>query len=179
MKGNTYVSTNSNNHSYSCLMCVSSMLNDDWCCLATREKRGKKKKNPITQSFPCFSWNQFCNTIIDCSWTKNWRLWKEMFYIKIEKQKKIVDNAIHITILNSLATFHGTEYRTKTISSLITGFLVHGEHSGYVPWCFRQTTVKFRVFLIATSFFKKRPSSSCLVLPLFQNKSYNLENPWT
>ena len=87
-----------------------------------------------------------------------------MFYTRIEKQKKIGDNAIHITILNPLATFHGTKYWTKTFplelwDSMFTGNTQAMYHGVKI----RQTTVKFKIFLITTSFFEKRPSSSCLI----------------
>lgn len=66
-----------------------------------------------------------------------------------------------ITLHNSSATFCGTEYHMSTIhlwfQDLMFIEIVH-----LVYWIFRQQIVNYSRFLIATSFFEKRSSCSCL-----------------
>ena len=67
-----------------------------------------------------------------------------MFYTRIEKHKKIVE--IHITLLNSLATFPRDQVPNKNKSYVITGSLVHAEHSCYVLQYFPQAAINSKFF---------------------------------
>ena len=63
-----------------------------------------------------------------------------------------------ITLHNSLAAFRGTMYHMSIIFLQSQGSPVMGQHSCCVILTFRQTTIKYQSFLIATSFFGNRPS---------------------
>ena len=52
----------------------------------------------------------------------------------------------------------------KHNSPFILAFYVHEEHLNYLLWTFWQPIIIYFKFLIATFFFRKKPSYSCLII---------------
>lgn len=69
-----------------------------------------------------------------------------------------------ITLLSSLATFHRTRYRTSIIILELQDSLLMGNTHVVCCRVFDKQLWFIGVLQIATSSFRKRPSSSCLVL---------------